>query len=66
MKLFQVAMILTPTDAEAKEGKSVLLIMEPTWKLAPSDQAAAMLAGRDLDAKYLDKMDRIQVLVRPF
>lgn len=59
-------MILTPTDKEAESGASVQLIMDPTWKMAPSDQAAAMLAGRDLDAKYLDKMDRIQVLVRPF
>lgn len=66
MKLFQVAMILTPTDKEAEEGGSVVLVMEPTWKLAPTDQAAAMLTGRDLDAKYLTQMDRIQVLVRPF
>lgn len=66
MKLFQVAMILTPTEKEAETGQSVQLIMEPTWKMAPNDQAAAMIAGRDLDAKYLDKLDRIQVLVRPF
>lgn len=66
MKLFQVAMILKPTTKDAESGVAIQLIMEPTWKLAPSDQAAAMLAGRDLDPKYLDKMDRIEVLVRPF
>lgn len=66
MKLFQVAMILRPTDKDAENGKGPELIMEPSWFLAPTDQGAAMLAGRKLADDKLAYMDRIEVLVRPF
>lgn len=64
--LFQVAAILRPTQKEAEEGKAETLILEPRWKIAANDQVAAMLATREVDEQYADKMDRVAVLVRPF
>ena len=67
MQLFQVAAVLRPTDEEAKSGKLPTLIMEPKWKFAASEQAAAILAGRDLpDDIVKEKMSYVDVIVRPF
>lgn len=66
MNLFQVAMILNPTKDERENGKQPTLVMEPCWIIASTDQHAGIMAGRKLADEFIDKMDRIQVHVRPF
>jgi hypothetical protein len=66
MKLFQFAIILHPTPKEAEQGKASQLIVEVTTILAKDPSMAAMLAGRAIPQEHLDKLDRLEVAVRPF
>ena len=63
LQLFQVAALLHP---EEKSNDSTELIIEPFYKLAKNDKIAAQLVVRDLDAKYEDALDRVEIIVRPF
>lgn len=66
MKIFQYAVILNPTEKEAEEGIQAKLIVEVKTVLAADQNGAVVLAGRDIPAEYLDKLNRLEVAVRPF
>ena len=66
MKLFQYAVIFVPTDSEKKNGQKAEIIVKPTDCLAADEASAALLAGRAIPDHYLDRLDQIQVAVRPF
>lgn len=42
------------------------LLVKPTFVLAKSDKEVAMRAAREIPDAYLDKLERIEVCVRPF
>ena len=65
-KLFQYAVILHPSDDEVSEGKGSELVVELKTVLAMDDKQAAVLAGRDIPEQHLDKLNRLEVAVRPF
>lgn len=65
-RLYQYAAILEPTENEEEQGITAKLVLPITTILAKDDSAAILLAGRDIPVEYLDKLDRIQVVVRPF
>lgn len=68
MKLFEYAILLHPLEQkdskEASEKTSV--IKYPTVILARDDKQAGMLIAREIPADYVDKLDQIEVIVRPF
>ena len=66
MKIFEFAVILHPTDEERKAGKSSLLVVPITPVLAVDEKQAGMLAGRAIPTEHLDKLNRMEVAVRPF
>jgi hypothetical protein len=67
MKLFEYVMILHPSEKEQEDGKqSTLLNGGVEHVLANDERAALMLAGRHIPEEHLDKLDRIEVAVRPF
>lgn len=66
MKIFQFAILLHPTSKEREEGKSSELIVPVTTVVAPDQNGATLQAGRAIPANYLDKLDRLEVAVRPF
>lgn len=67
VKLFEYAVILQPKydkDGEVvEEGK---VIVEPSTRLAKDDKQVAMIAARAIPEEFIDKVDRIEVVVRPF
>ena len=66
-KLFQYAILLHPTDEEVeKEDKRSELIVEVTTVLAANEQAATVHAARSIPEKYLDKLHRVEIALRPF
>lgn len=65
-KLFQFAAIWTPTTEERKEGKREKLVVPVSTVLANDQQTATILAGREIPKEYLDSLDQVQVVVRPF
>jgi hypothetical protein len=66
MKLFQYAILWTPTEDEHKEGKRARIIVEPTPVLARDQDGATMLAGRAIPAESIDSLDQLEIAVRPF
>ena len=66
MKLFQFAILLHPTHDEAEAGGISKLLVEITTVLAKDSNSAVMLAGRAIPVEALDKLDRVEVAVRPF
>lgn len=70
MQLFEYAIIYTPKERYAGNGKStttdkpLLLAFE---KLIAKDQAEAqILVARQIPEKYLAKLSEVQIAVRPF
>lgn len=67
LQLFEVAAILHPekNDKGLDIGDSKL-ILKPEFRLAKTEHIAGQLVVRSLDDQYESKLDRIDVLVRPF
>ncbi len=66
MKLFQYGVILHPTDDEKKAGKSSVLVLGIATVLAGDQNGAVMQAARAIPEEHMDKLDRLEVAVRPF
>lgn len=68
LKLFEYAILLHPVEnKDAKEvSEKTTVIKLPTVILAKDDKQAGMLIAREIPADYVDKLDQIEVIVRPF
>lgn len=68
-KLFEYAVLYHPkpekVDDEKVEKPSVIIV-KPDWILARSDKEVAIKAARDIPTEYMDRLDLIEILVRPF
>lgn len=69
-KLYEYAVIYHPKvvkDAQGNEtqGEDKLLV-DVTRVLATSDGAVAMKAARSIPDEYVDRLDRIEIVVRAF
>lgn len=65
-RIFEYAILLHPTKEESDRGEISKLIKAPTHLLATSDREAAIRAAREVPMELVDKMDRVEVSVRPF
>ena len=69
MQLFEYAVILQPkTDKDGEEIEPGQVVVEPTTVLARDEGQAQLLAARAIPDEHTKngKMDRLQVVVRPF
>ena len=70
MKLYEYAVIYSPIatkdEQERGEKPKSKLIVDVTRVLCNDDKEAAMLAARAIPTDYTDKLDRIQIAIRPF
>lgn len=70
MKLYEYAVIYNPlpTKDENERGEKPRseLIVDVKRILSNSDKEAMMLAARDIPEKYTDKLDRVEIALRPF
>ena len=70
-KLFEYAVIFHPKAKKAKDGeeeqasKSALL-QTVTTVLAGTPEEVGILAARSIPEKYLDKLDQVEIVIRPF
>lgn len=65
-KLFQYAAIWEPTTEQAKNGEKAKLIVDPKTVLCSDDKSAMVLAARSIPEEFLNQLDQVQVVVRPF
>ena len=66
IKVISVCPIWEPTVEEVKAGKKATLIVEPKTVLCADDKSAMVLAARAIPENYLNQLDQVQVVVRPF
>lgn len=70
MKLFEFAVIYKPVatkeQQERGEKPKSELIVDVTRVLANDDKEASMLAARAIPDEYTDKLDRVEIALRPF
>ena len=70
MKLYEYAVIYNPlpTKEQVERGEKPKseLIVDIKHVLSNSDKEAAMLAARDIPEIYTDKLDRVEIALRPF
>lgn len=69
MKLFEYAILLHPPekkDEKENDHTKTLIVKVPTTILAKDDKQAGMLIAREIPEDYVDKLDQIEVIVRPF
>lgn len=66
MKLFQFGVILHPTEKEREDGKSSQLVVDVRTILAADQNSAVLQAGRAIPEEFMDRLDRLEVVVRPF
>lgn len=70
MKIYEYAVIYHPiaTKEQAERGdkpKSVLLV-DVKRVLATSEKEAAMLAAREIPDTHTDRLDQVEIALRPF
>ena len=67
MKIFEFAAIYIPEENEGeKQSEKAKIIVQPTTVLAKDEKQAAMLAARALPEEYVNKLDCVEIAVRPF
>lgn len=70
MKLYEYAVIYNPiaTKEQQERGDKPKseLIVDVKRVLSNSDKEAMMLAARDIPDDYTDKLDRVEIALRPF
>jgi hypothetical protein len=69
-KLYEYAVLFHPKvvrDANGNEtqGPDVILTA-PTFVLAKDDKEVAMRAARAVPESHIDKLDQVEIVVRPF
>lgn len=65
-KLFQTAVLLHPTEEEAKKGVKSQIIVDLKTILATDEKTAAMTANFSIPEEHRDKLEQIEVLVVNF
>ena len=69
-KLFEYAIIHHPKvvkDAQGNETQGAdVLLKSPTHLLANSDKEVAMRAAREIPESHLDRLEEVEICVRPF
>lgn len=70
MKLYEYAVIYNPIQTkeqrEAGERPRSELLVPITTILCHDDKEANMIAARSIPQEFVDKLDRVDIAVRPF
>lgn len=65
-QLFEYAVLLHPSSKENENQEPSKIIVEKTTTLATSSEKVAMEAVMSIPAEYKNRLDEIEVVVRPF
>ena len=65
-KLFEYAVVHHPTDDEGKPSGKSKIIVDLQRVLAASEQEAVITAARKIPEEYLNALEDVEIIVRPF
>lgn len=70
MKLYEYAVLFTPLQTrdqlERGEKPKTEIIVAITSVVAGNDKECQMVASRSIPEKYQDKLDQVEIAIRPF
>jgi hypothetical protein len=67
LRLFQAAIVWHPDpNKEEEEKMDSVVLVEPYTVLEKDDKTLAYKLVRTLDEKYIDQMNQIELIIRPF
>lgn len=67
MKLFQYAIFYVPAEKEGKkQSEKPVIVKDVTSILAKDERQALIKINREIPEQYLEKLDEVQVVIRPF
>jgi hypothetical protein len=66
-KIFEYAVIYHPRKKEKdEEQKKSKIIVDVTRVISATEQEVGILAAREIPTDYLDKLDEVEIAIRPF
>ncbi len=65
-QLFEYAILHHPTTKKGEPAARSVIAVEPTRVLAKTRDEAAIHAARAIPATLIDRVDELEILVRPF
>jgi hypothetical protein len=65
-KLFEYAVVFNPNKEETKSGEKPKIVIKPTTILAKNEKEVNFIAARSIPEDFADKIDRLDIAVRPF
>ncbi len=65
-RLFQYAILWHPNEAETKAGEKSKVLVQPATMLAADVNGANMAAAMEIPKDYKEKLDQIEIAMRPF
>lgn len=66
MKLFQYAVIFVPKKSDSKDAEKPRVLVPVTEVLAVDERSVTLMAARAIPEDYTNRLDEIEVAVRPF
>ena len=70
-RLFEYAILWHPKEKKdaagnPMESKKSQILKAPTMEIATKEEDVAVLAARAIPEEYMDRLDEIEIVVRPF
>jgi hypothetical protein len=69
-KLFEYAVVYHPKPTKDAQGNDTtpadVLVTPVSWVLAKSDKEVAIIAAKGIGDDYNDKLDQVEICIRPF
>ena len=66
MKIYLYCIVYRPNDEEKKDGIKEEIIAPISCCLANDENQARVIAAQEIDTSFKNKLDRIEVAVKPF
>lgn len=66
MNLYQYAVLWHPTEKQEEDGKSSVIAVDVTTILARDEKSAVLQAARAVPEEFVEDVDQLEVVVRPF
>lgn len=64
--LYNYTIVWHPSESQSEKGEKSQMLIEPKYLLAPDQNSAFMQAARQIPEKYLEELDQVDILIRPF
>ena len=65
-RVFEYVVVYHPDEAAKKKGDKARVVVEKQTVLAMRDQEVAIIAARTIPEDLLDKLEDVEIIVRPF